>query len=295
MSFIDAHRTRWGVEPICRTLGVAPSTYYAAKARPPSARARADAALAAELTRVHALHRSLYGVRKTWHALAREGMPAGRDRVGRLMRALGLVGVTRARRARTTIPARVAYPGDLVGRVFTAPAPDRLWVADITYVALVPGGFAYVAFVTDAFSRLIVGWRVAAAPRADLALDALAQGIACRGGDLRGLVHHSDRGTQYRSVRYTRRLAATGIVPSVGSRGDSYDNALAESVNGCYKAELIHWSGRSWQSVAEVELATADWVWFWNFRRLHSAIDYLPPAEYERAYWRRHAAGDTAA
>jgi putative transposase len=295
MSFIDAHRTRWGVEPICRTLGVAPSTYYAARSRPPSARARADRALAADVERIHALHRSLYGVRKTWRALARAGIRVGRDRVARCMRSLGLAGVTRARTARTTIPAAVAHPSDLVNRDFSASGPDRLWVADITYVALARGGFAYVAFVSDAFSRLIVGWRVATSLRTDLALDALAQGITCRGGDLRGLVHHSDRGVQYRALRYTERLAAAGIAPSVGSRGDSYDNALAESVNGCYKAELIHRSDRRWRTAAEVELATADWVWFWNFQRLHSALGYLPPAEYERAYWRNQAAGDTAA
>ncbi len=295
IAFIDAHRNRFGVEPICRILGVAPSTYYAARTRPPSARAVADRALAADLVRVHAEHRSLYGVRKLWRALAREGIRAGRDRVGRLMRPLGLAGVTRARTARTTVPAPVAHPGDLVNRSFTAPRPDRLWVADITYVALARGGFAYVAFVSDAFSRLIVGWRVGTTLRTDLALDALEQAIDARASDLRGLVHHSDRGVQYASIRYTERLAAAGIAPSVGSRGDSYDNALAESLIGCYKTELVHRHGRRWQTVAEVELATADWAFFWNYHRLHSALGYVPPAEYERAYWNRRAATAGAA
>ena len=290
IAFIGAHRATWGVEPICRTLGVAPSTYYAARTRTPSARDVADRILAAHIADIHAEHHGLYGVRKTWHALLHAGIAAGRDQVGRLMRTLGLAGVTRARHARTTIPAAVAHPGDLVNRQFTAAAPDQLWVADITYVALARGGFAYVAFVTDVFSRLLVGWRVAATLRTDLALGALEQGIWCRGGDLRGLVHHSDRGVQYAAVRYTQRLADAGIAPSVGSTGDSYDNALAESVNGLYKAEVIfRYPGRSWHSVAEVELATADWVSFYNSKRLHSQLDYLPPAAYERAYWQHQA------
>jgi putative transposase len=294
ITYIDAQRSAYGVEPICRTLGVAPSNYYAAKSRPRSARARADAVLAGEVTRVHAEHHGLYGVRKTWRALLRDGASVGRDRTWRIMRELGLAGVTRTRRARTTIPAPVVHPSDLVKRAFGAACPDRLWVADITYVTLARGGFAYTAFVIDAFSRLIVGWRVSPSLRADLALDALEQAVWCRGGDLRGLVHHSDRGIQYRAIRYTQRLEAAGIAASVGSRGESYDNALAESVNGLYKAELI-WRRERWRTIAEVEFATADWVAFWKFRRLHSATGYLPPAEYERAYWRRQAQPTPAA
>ena len=286
--FIDEHRRSYGVEPICRMLEIAPSSYYAARHRSPSARDLADAELAGHVTRVHADNLGVYGVRKTWRALVREGITVGRDRVGRLMGALGLAGVTRSRRVRTTVPAPVAErPADLVNRTFSAPAPDRLWVSDLTYVWTVRG-FCYAAFVIDAFSRMIVGWRVSSSLRTDLALDALEMAIWARGGDLSGLVHHSDRGVQYLSIRYTERLADAGIAASVGSRGDSYDNALAETVNGLYKAELIHRRSR-WRSTEEVELATAEWVHFWNHRRLHSATDYLPPAEYERSYFRRQA------
>ena len=286
--YIDDHRASYGVEPICRMLEIAPSSYYAAKRRPPSARQVADVHLAGEVARIHAANLAVYGVRKTWRALARDGVSVGRDRTWRLMRALGLAGATRSRRVRTTIPAPVAErPADLVRRTFAAPAPDRLWVADITYVWTVRG-FCYVAFVIDAFSRMIVGWRVSSSLRTDLCLDALEMAVWARGGDLSGLVHHSDRGVQYCSIRYSERLADAGIAASVGSRGDSYDNALAETVNGLLKAELIHRRVR-WRTVEEVELATADWVSFWNFRRLHSATGYLPPAEYERAYLRRQA------
>jgi putative transposase len=292
--YIDEHRRSFGVEPICRTLAIAPSSYYAARRRPPSARARADETLLPEIARVHGEHFSVYGVRKAWRALRREGIAIGRDRTGRLMAALGLAGATRSRRTRTTVPAPVAErPADLVNRTFTAPAPDRLWVADLTYVWTVRG-FCYAAFVIDAFSRMIVGWRVSSSLRTDLALDALEMALWARGGDLSGLVHHSDRGVQYLSIRYTERLADAEIAASVGSRGDSYDNALAETVNGLYKAELIHRRAR-WRSVEEVELATAEWVFFWNHRRLHSATGYLPPAEYERAYLRRQAEATAAA
>jgi putative transposase len=288
ITYVDNHRGSYGVEPICRMLEIAPSTYYAAKRRPPSARALADAHLAGEVARVHAANLGVYGVRKTWRALGRAGVSVGRDRTWRLMRALGLAGATRSRRVRTTVPAPVAErPADLVNRAFGAPAPDRLWVADLTYVWTVRG-FCYTAFVIDTFSRMIVGWRVSSSLRTDLALDALEMAVWARGGDLSGLVHHSDRGVQYCSIRYSERLADAGIAASVGSKGDSYDNALAETVNGLYKAELIHRRIR-WRSVEEVELATADWVAFWNFRRLHSATDYLPPAEYEQAYFRQQA------
>jgi len=290
--FVDEQRDRFGVEPICRTLQVAPSSYYAARSRPPSVHARRDAELAVEVARVHAQQWAVYGARKVWHQLAREGISAGRDRVARLMGGLGLAGVRRERRPRTTTAVAGPARPDLVGRVFTAAAPDRLWVADITYVRL-GSGFCYAAFVVDAFSRRIVGWRVAASLRTELALDALEMALWARGRDLAGLVHHSDRGSQYLAVRYTERLAESGVAGSVGSRGDSYDNALAESVNALYKAELIH--RRRWRTIEQVELATASWVEWWNTARLHSACGDVPPAEFEAAYERRRAAATTAA
>jgi len=284
--YIEAHRVAYGVEPICRTLQVAPSSYYAAQVRPPSARSLRDAQLSADIARVHAANFGVYGVRKLWRTLRREGSATGRDRVGRLMAALGLAGVSRAKSIRTTKPAPVGgRPADLVERVFSAPAPNRLWVADLTYVWTI-AGFCYTAFIVDAFSRRIVGWRVAASLRAELALDALEMAIWARGDDLAGLVHHSDRGVQYLAIRYTERLADAGAVNSVGSRGDSYDNALAESVNALYKAELIR-QRRSWRTVADVELATAAWVDWWNQRRLHGACGDIPPAEFEAAFARR--------
>jgi putative transposase len=292
--YIDAHRAAYGVEPICRTLQVAPSSYYAARTRPPSVRSVSDQALTGRIARVHRENFGVYGIRKVWHALRRLGIEAGRDQVARLMREAGLAGVTRTKRVRTTRPAPVAErPPDLVHRSFDAPAPNRLWVADITYVAT-RAGFCYTAFVVDAFSRRIVGWRVMASLRAELALDALEMAIWSRGAALEGLVHHSDRGVQYLSIRYTERLAAVDAVGSVGSCGDSYDNALAESVNGLYKAELIN-RRAAWGSVGDVELATAAWVDFWNTRRLHSACGDVPPAEYEDAYHRAHRTAEEAA
>lgn len=283
-AFIDGHRDIFGVEPICRTLAVAPSTYYASRSRPPSARAIRDEELRPQVSRVHEANLSVYGVRKTWLQLRREHVDVGRDRVGRLMGDLGLCGATRTRRIRTTIPAVVdRRPDDLVQRDFSAPAPDRLWVADLTYV-WTRSGFCYASFVIDAFSRCIVGWRVSASLRTDLALDALEMAIFTRGDrELAGLVHHSDRGSQYLAIRYTERLAEAGAVASVGSRGDSYDNALAETVNGLYKAELIHRQG-PWRTVDQVELATSEWVHWWNTQRLHSACGDVPPVEYEAAY-----------
>jgi putative transposase len=292
VAFIDAHRDRataglrWGVEPICAVLQVAPSTYYAAKRRPPSRRAVEDAALKARIRAVYAAHYGVYGAEKVWRQLGREGVAVGRDRVARLMGELGLAGATRAKTARTTRPAtrEQALPADLVGRDFTASAPNRLWVNDLTYVPLVGAGFAYTAFVIDAFSRRIVGWQVAASLQVDLALDALEMALWARRDDpLEGLVHHSDRGGQYLAIRYTARLEAAGIVPSVGSKGDSYDNALAETVNGLYKAELIRRRG-PWRTVAEVAVATAEWVAWWNTARLHGALGHVPPAEYETAH-----------
>ncbi len=219
-AFIDAHRDTFGVEPICQALAVAPATYYASRCRPPSARSIADAALKPEISRVHTANFEVYGVRKVWHQLRREDIPVGRDRVGRLMGSLGLCGASRTRRVRTTFPAAVATrPADLVERVFSASAPDRLWVADLTYV-WTRTGFCYTAFIIDAFSRAITGWRVSHSLRTDLALDALEMAIWSRGdADLTGLVHHSDRGVQYLAIRYTERLADAGVVNSVGSVG----------------------------------------------------------------------------
>ncbi len=274
--YIDENRGRFGVEPICTTLQIAPSTYYAAKRRPPSARALSDATLKPELSRIHEDNFGVYGARKLWRQLLREGIRVGRDRVARLMRELGIAGVVRGKLKRTTVPAAVAErPGDLVERRFRAVAPNRLWVADLTYVRTW-SGFCYVAFIIDVFSRRIVGWRVSTSLRTDLALDALEMAIwARRTEDLDGLVHHSDRGVQYLAIRYTERLAEAGAVGSVGSKGDSFDNALAETVNGLYKAELI-WQRGPWRTADDVELATLAWVDWWNHRRLHGACGDVP-------------------
>jgi putative transposase len=294
-TFIDEQRARWGVEPICRTLQVAPSSYYAAKTRPPSARAVNDATLADIMIRVHRAHFGVYGVRKLWKALRRLNVDAGRDQVGRIMPSIGLQGVTRTKRIRTTKPALVEQrPADLVERVFAAVAPNRLWVADLTYVSTW-SGFAYTALIVDAFSKAIVGWRVLASLRAELTLDALEMAIWRRRDEaLAGLVHHSDRGAQYLAIRYTERLAEIEAVSSVGSKGDSYDNALAETVNGLYKAELINRQG-PWRTLDQVELATARWVDFWNTRRLHSACGDIPPAEFEAAYHARQVSPEAVA
>ena len=284
--YIDEHRSSFGVEPICQVLAVAPSSYYAARSRPPSARSIRDQELKADIARVHAANFGVYGVRKLWRALRRQGTLIGRDHAGRLMTALGLAGVVRGKTIRTTHPAPVGErPADLVQRIFSAAAPNRLWLADLTYVWTVRG-FCYTAFVIDAFSRRIVGWRVASHLRTDLALDALEMAIWARGSTLPGLVHHSDRGVQYLAIRYTERLADAEAVNSVGSRGDSYDNALAESVNGLYKGELIHRRG-PWRSVEQVELATAEWVDWWNRERIHGACGGIPPVEFEAAYARQ--------
>jgi putative transposase len=265
--YIDAHRKRFGVEPICETLEVAPSTYYAVKARNPSRRRLEDDALKPGITRVHRDNFGVYGVEKVWRQLIREGVHVGRDRVARLMRDLGLAGAVRGKKARPTVPADLAArPADLVDRTFTAPAPNRLWVADLTYVSTW-SGFAYTALIVDAFSRAIVGWRVATSLRADLALDALEMAIWARRPAIEdALVHHSDRGVQYLAIRSTERLAEAGAVTSVGSRGDSYDDALAETVMGLYKTELIRRRG-PWRTAEQVELATAAWVDWWNRRR----------------------------
>jgi putative transposase len=294
VSFINAYRERWGIEPICKTLQVAPSTYYAAVSRRPSARQLSDEQLKPEIARVHRDNFGVYGMEKVWRQLKREGIHVCRDRVARLMDDLQLAGVVRGKRKRTTIPAEVSTrPADLVERNFTAAAPNALWVADLTYVSTWRG-FCYVAFVIDVFSRYIVGWRVSSSLHTDLALDALEMAIWRRQRqDLTGLVHHSDRGVQYLSIRYTERLLDAGAVASVGSRGDSYDNALAEAVNGLYKAEVIRKAG-PWHSLEQLELATAAWVDWWNHRRLHGAIGDVPPAEYETLYHYQGAATEAA-
>jgi putative transposase len=271
-------------------LHFAPSVYYDARSRPPSRRSVSDTQLKAAIKRVYDDNFKVYGSEKIWRQLQREGIACGRDRVARLMRELGIVGATRGKPRRTTVPAdRAERPGDLVGRHFAAPAPNRVWVADITYVRTA-SGFAYVAFVTDVYARMIVGWAVSASLKADLAISALEMAIFARAGqDLSGLVHHSDRGVQYLSVRYTERVDQAQAVTSVGSKGDSFDNALAETVNGLYKAELVHHFG-PWRNTSHIELATAAWVSWWNNARLHSWCGYVPPAEHEAA-WRTSRAG----
>ncbi len=284
MAFIDGHRERFGVEPICRHLEVAPSTYYAAKSRPPSARRIRDDELKTTITELYDDNFQAYGVRKMHKELRRQGEAVGRDQVARLMRELGLSGVTRGKAKRTTTSDDTGErPADLVERDFNPPAPNRLWVADLTYVRTW-AGFVFVAFVIDAFSRRIVGWQIANHLRTDLALDALEMALWQRQDRVDGLVHHSDRGVQYLAIRYTERLADAGAVTSVGSRGDSYDNALAESTIGLYKTELIRRRG-PWRTIDDVELATLEWIDWFNHRRLHSATDYLPPAEYEELYY----------
>jgi len=251
-----------------------------------------DDELRAHIARLFEDNYGVYGARKVWRALNRERITVARCTVERLMRQMGLAGRVRGRHRKTTRPAPVCErPEDLVDRAFEATAPNQLWVADITYVATW-SGFAYVAFVTDVFSRSIVGWRVANTLRADLALDALEMAIwARKEEEFPGLVHHSDRGVQYLSIRYTERLAEVGAASSVGSRGDSYDNALAESVFGLYKAELISMQG-PWRTVEDVELATLSWVHWWNTARLHSAIGDIPPTEFETTYYAGLAAAE---
>jgi putative transposase len=286
IAYIDANRDRFGVEPICRVLPIAPSTYHAARWRPRSARRRRDQELKAEIRRVHAEHFGVYGARKVWRQLHREGIGVARCTVERLMGELGLEGVRRGKACRTTTPDMTASrPADLVERDFSAARPNQLWVADLTYVATW-SGFVYVAFVIDAFSRFLVGWQASRSLRTDLALDALEMAIWARRGDLDGLVHHSDRGSQYLAIRYTERLAEAGAVTSVGSRGDSYDNALAETIIGLYKTELIRRRG-SWKGLDEVEYATLEWVDWFNHRRLLEPIGHIPPAEFEAAYHQR--------
>jgi putative transposase len=285
IAYIDEFKHRYGVEPICRVLPIAPSTYYAARRRPLSARAVRDTKLKVEIARVHAEHFGVYGARKVWRQLHREGVAVARCTVERLMGELGLEGVRRGKPRRTTTPdAAAPRPADLVEREFSAQRPNQLWVADLTYVATW-SGFVYVALVIDAFSRFLVGWQASRSLPTDLALDALEMAIWRRRGRLEGLVHHSDRGGQYLSIRYTERLAEAGAVTSVGSRGDSYDNALAETIIGLYKTELIRQRG-AWKGIDEVEYATLEWVDWFNHRRLLEPIGYVPPAEFEAAFQR---------
>ena len=290
IGFIDDHRAAYGVEPICRVLPIAPSTYHAQVAQRAdptrqSALAQRDAALQVDIKRVWEANFQVYGVRKVWRQLRREAIAAPRCQVARLMKRMGLAGAVRGRSVKTTISNPAApCPLDRVNRQFRAPAPNVLWVSDFTYVATWQG-FAYVAFVIDVFARRIVGWRVSRSARADFVLDALEQALCDRRPARQGgLVHHSDRGVQYVSIRYTERLAEAGIEPSVGSVGDSYDNALAETINGLFKTELIHRRG-PWRSAEAVELATLEWVDWFNNRRLLEPIGNIPPAEAEARYY----------
>ena len=290
IGFVDDHRGAYGVEPICRVLPIAPSTYHEhdAQRRDPSrrsARAKQDEALKIEVKRVFDLNFSVYGVRKVWWQLLREGFRVARCTVARLMRKMGLKGVIRGKPVRTTISDKTAVcPLDHVHRQFHAPAPNRLWLSDFTYVATW-SGFVYVAFVIDAYARRIVGWRASRTAHAGFVLDALEQALYERRPERSdALIHHSDRGSQYVSIKYTDRLAVAGIEPSVGSVGDSYDNALAETINGLYKAELIHRRG-PWRSFEAVEFATLEWVDWFNNRRLMGPIGNIPPAEAEHRYY----------
>ena len=290
-AFVDEHRENFGVEPICKVLQIAPSGYrkHAARRRDPSRRCRRalrDEGLMPQVERVWQAHLRVYGADKVWRQLHREGTRVARGTVERLMRRLGLHGVRRGKSVRTTVPdAAVPCPLDRVNRQFKADRPNQLWVSDFTYVSTWQG-FVYVAFVIDVFARRIVGWRVARSMRTDFVLDALEQALYARRAEREGaLVHHSDRGSQYVSIRYTERLAEAGIEPSVGSKGDSYDNALAETLNGLYKAEVIH--RRAWKTCEAVELATLEWVDWFNHRRLLEPIGYIPPAEAEAHYWQQ--------
>jgi putative transposase len=290
IAFIDDHKSAYGVEPICKVLPIAPSTYFDHRAKQAdptkrSARTRRDMILRPEIDRVFKQNLKVYGARKIWLQLNRERFTVARCTVERLMRAIGLHGVIRGKAIRTTTPDKSApCPLDHVNRQFHAPAPNRLWVSDFTYVSTW-SGFVYVAFVIDAYARRIVGWRVSRTPHASFVLDALEQALHERRPINRGgLVHHSDRGSQYVSIKYSERLAEAGIEPSVGSVGDSYDNALAETINGLYKAEVIHRRG-PWRSFEAVEFATLEWVDWFNHRRLMRPIGDIPPVEAEERYY----------
>jgi len=299
VAFIDAHRVRFGVEPICRVLTehgckIAPNTYYCHKQRQPSARAVRDEYLKVEIARVHANNLEVYGADKVWAQLNRENIAVARCTVERLMRDLGLSGARRGKAFKVTTRSdeRQHRPADLVDRDFRAPAPNRLWVADLTYVKT-HAGWVYAAFIIDVYSRMVVGWQISPSLRSDLAIHALEMAIWNRtraGQVLEGLVHHSDRGVQYLSIRYSERLAENDIVASVGSRGDSYDNAMAEAFNSLYKWELIYPQG-PWRGLDDVEFATLGYIDWFNHRRLHGEITndntYITPAESEAIYYRQ--------
>jgi putative transposase len=300
IAFIDRHRKTFGVEPMCKVLQIAPSGYWrhAARQRNPSlrcARQQRDALLIPHIQRVWHAHFQVYGADKVWRQLQREGMAVARCTVERLMRGLGLRGAVRGKAVRTTVsnPA-TPCPLDRVNRQFKADRPNQLWVSDFTYVSTWQG-FVYVAFVIDVFARRIVGWRVSRSMQTDFVLDALEQALHDRQPERNGaLIHHSDRGSQYISIRYTERLAEAGIEPSVGSKGDSYDNALAETINGLYKAEVIH-RRAPWKTKEAVELATLEWVAWFNHHRLLEPLGYIPPATAEKRYYQQLAKQDCLA
>jgi transposase InsO family protein len=280
---IDDHKERFGVEPVCRVLEVPPSTYYAQKKHQPSARQRRDEVLLGHIKRIHQDNYGVYGARRIAAALRREGIEVALCTVERLMRRAGLQGVIRGGRRRTTIPEPAApRPPDLVNRRFTASRPNQMWVADLTYVRTWTG-WVYVAFVLDVYSRMIVGWQLAGHLRTDLPLDALEMALYQRDVHKGPLIHHSDRGCQYTSIRYAERLNEAGIAPSVGSVADSYDNAMAEAMNGTFKAELI--DRQAWRDRDQVERAVVRWVGWYNHTRLHGEIGHVPPAEYEAMYY----------
>ena len=297
--FVADHRHAYGVEPICRVLEIAPSTYYSQVAREADPDARPDRwwqdrALEAQIQRVWDENRQVYGVRKVWRQLLREGWQVARCTVERLMKQLGLRGVIRGKGVKTTVSDKARpCPLDRVNRQFHAERPNALWVSDFTYVSTWQG-MVYVAFVIDVYARRIVGWKASSSMTTDFVLDALEQALHARQRvEDQGLIHHSDRGAQYVSLRYSERLAEAGVEPSVGSVGDSYDNALAETINGLYKAEVIH--RRSWRNREQVELATLDWVHWYNHQRLLGPIGHVPPAEAEAAYYRQQAGQAEAA
>jgi putative transposase len=292
-SFVDEHRQQYGVEPICEVLQFAPSAYrrHAARQRDVSlvsARAQRDAELMPQIARVWNANLQVYGADKVWKQMNREGIRVARCTVERLMRRQGLQGARRGKAIRTTVPdLNAPCPLDRVNRRFKAERPNQLWVSDFTYVSTWQG-WLYVAFVIDVYARRIVGWRVSRTMHTDFVLDALEQALYARQPERESLIHHSDRGSQYVSIRYTERLAEAGIEPSVGSRGDSYDNALAETINGLYKAELIH-RRAPWKTREAVELATLNWVSWFNHQRLMESLGYIPPAEAEANYYRQHS------